>query len=701
MSNVERNLRLSQKVSPEWKGIHRRILRRQKAISQRALLVAGSLISTSALSACGEQDYTAGEKIGQARQEVITNPTYGQSTFGNRSHSRYWLDSTKGIVVFSSRMTPGQTDIYFSKTSDGINWSADQSINSIGTPVNTVNYEDSAALCVGGACGTGKLLFSTERDGSPDIYYADFNVADCINNNNCDASNVQKAGGNANGNFTSESYISVDEYDNNKLYLISNATAYSMDYGIWNKTAIAGIPNNVVTNIAVWDQSGSKYLAISSDTACPTSQGDFDICVYLFNGGTPTNLVNYNNFSGADQINNAQQQFALNVDSMGYHCYSDGLANQQVIKCSDAFYQGTGGSGGAGGSAGSGGAGGSSGSGGSGGTSGSGGMAGSGGAGGSGGVGGVCCDGGGGLGGGPDGGAGAGAGGMGGAPEGGGGAGASGASGAGGIGGSPEGGAGAGAGGNGGSGGTGPQECFAQVSPAENFTVENCDYVNETATIRATGPGTINFEEVTLTVKKVIGDGCTYSIKLPADYEVSNGVCFENTKEPSGAPNKYAGFSYGILLGAEGSEKETVLPEDKGFDLNPQLSEDIVDVIGHEIIESVHHAKGGKDCSLGNKESCEPIPTHIEGAPDMNAVPEKTILWQRISTGEVSGDPNAFKDAPVAPPVTKDPDGCGCRTPGEVSDSTRADLMAFLLAAGLIMVRRRRKGFVGVENGEK
>jgi len=244
--------------------------------------------------------------------------------------------------------------------------------------------------------------------------------------------------------------------------------------------------------------------------------------------------------------------------------------------------------------------------------------------------------------------------------------------------------------GQGGSGGANP-DCEAKVTGAP--TIESCDA--QTAIVNAPGTGTINFSDKVITVKEVVGGGCTYKITFPNIYQITSGFCAYDVKEPPSGINKYVDWEHGDTLGAEFSEKETVIP---GAPFNPGKSYGQVDIIGHKIIEGSHYIYNADGCDMTNISSCEPRVINLPGTTRNNEIPAGTTLYKQLSTGKYG---TKIEDFSVAPPVTPgetgNDGGCSIANVDDGVNGTRGNLTPILLALGLAAGLVRRKGFVGVE----
>ena len=270
------------------------------------------------------------EKIGKVQQALST--TWGQTVGNNYAPKVYWKDANNGVAVFVSDKAGGlgQTDIYISTTSNGPAgpWTAealiDDSLSVL--KVNTSSFEEGAVVCAGAACGTGKLIFSSARDGSDDLYWGDFDTT------TLKVTNVAKLPvgvGKVNGNFTGEWFPTVD-FASNKLYFNVDESIAVTDIGTWTKTTLTG---TVGASINEGPSVFGTSLMASADSGCANVSGSLDACVYTLSGTTlsaPTNANTAALWTGT--VNDAQEQFHPYQDSQGNVWVSSGtVGNRKIV----------------------------------------------------------------------------------------------------------------------------------------------------------------------------------------------------------------------------------------------------------------------------------------------------------------------------------------------------------------------------------
>lgn len=398
MSNLERNLKLSSRVSAKETGSDK-VARQRRYFSEKLqpYVLMGSLaaLAAPALTGCGENDSTALENIGVVQQNVWSgdnSPLWGQQGPGiNLSPSIYPETGLNRTAVFEYF-----DDLYCSTTTDGgSSWSPEQLIG--------VSNGDSygVTICAGNVeCPTPKLVYSLDHVQGMKVFTADFNLA------TCQASNVTEIGQEL---FLPNSYPSAHQATGN-VYLIQGTTVRYTSPNTFNPQNVTlGTSFTALGGVAVWsncDYGNSGTCIMISAPDCPNPRGGLDLCMAEFNENTKSvvgSFANVADVSGNDPTLSDANDQATPFVGAEQLCFDD---NDQ-IRCVDTVGQG--GSGGAGGAGGTGGSGGS--------TGGSGGMGGS--TGGAGGMGGSPSGGAGGMGGMETGGAGgqggaggAGAGGM-------------------------------------------------------------------------------------------------------------------------------------------------------------------------------------------------------------------------------------------------------------------------------------------------
>lgn len=694
------------------KGFFNKLLNGNNRIAAAAIGV-GALVS-----GCLEETNDSDEKIGTVQQAqwkaTSFTPSWGQSASNNGAPKVYWKTPTDGIAVFASDKGGG-TDIYISSTSAGPTgpWSPETLIDDSGSvmKVNMLAPTDSergAVICVGGGCATGKLIFSSDRDGSDDIFWGDFDTTTLAVTN---VSKLPVGVTKVNGNATGEMYPTVD-FSGNKLFFNRGPQIYTADIGVWDKLPLTGAVGSLNEGASVYE----TYLIATNDSGCANVSSSFDACRYDLLGTTLSTPTNANSIVGTLAApNDAQEQFHPYVDSQGYLWVSTGTVGNRIIKAyepvsgstPDAGTDGGGGEGGSGGS--------DSGAGGSGGESGTGGAD----------AGAPDVDAGmdaapdapddvmdagvdapddvmeagtdASVDSGMDASADAGDAGEGGADSGPTDAGMPDADAS-----TPDAGEDAGmdagpdaadsgpdASTDAGEGGAdaGPKpDCKAKVTGP--LAVESCDDIS--ATIKVNGLGSISYKDdttdITANIAEVVGDSCTYKFEFPDTFKLISGFCAKDIQEPSSSTTKYVDYEFGITTGSAGSHKSTTFPDA----FNPNKKKGVVDIVAFKAVESTHHLFKADGCDSHNLNACTPISTNLDGAAQKNDIPEGSTLYLQISSGELSGNPNDFAGAPSAAPVETANDGGGCAvSPEKVSHDTKNALVA---AVGLILMAAARRG---------
>jgi hypothetical protein len=375
---------------------------KQATVLAGGLAVGAGTVAT-ALGCTNETGVSEGQ-TGASADALATLWNEGSLGTSNIYPDTHWYanNTDVGYRIFTS-----DGAIYISETSNnGTNWTAPVLVQTTaGNPVNdAAAMEYSAIVCKGGGCGTGKMIFSTDRDGlGIDLWWADWDDATKT------ASDAVKMP-NVNVDYDSEVKATVNSTGTKMLF---DRQEGGSDYNIWQ----ADLPG--LTNI-----QQVIGLNTTKQEAAPFFYGADDVVAFSLIDGSSyaaINKANYNaathSASGVVKINGfdigPKSEVGGNTDTKGTTCFSaevdpgDGGPPVGGIYCDPTLPGPTlpdGGSGiDAGGSAGTGGAGGSAGTGGSGldsGTGGAGGIdaggtggsspdAGTGGAGGAGGTGGT------------------------------------------------------------------------------------------------------------------------------------------------------------------------------------------------------------------------------------------------------------------------------------------------------------------------
>ncbi|MCC7197781.1 hypothetical protein IT413_06350 [Candidatus Peregrinibacteria bacterium] len=296
----------------------------------------GAFGTQGCLPAESETDsHESNEKVGSVQQAqwkaTSFTPSWGQSLSNNFAPKVYWKTPTDGIAVFESDKGGG-SDIYISTTSSGPTgpWSPETLIDDSGSVVKvnilaSTESERGAVICVGGACATGKLIFSSDRDGSDDLFWGDFDTTTLAVTN---VSKLPVGGTKVNGNFTGEMYPTVD-FSGNKLFFNRDSIIYSADIGVWDKTALTGAVGAQNYGPSVY----GTYLISSNDSGCANVSSSVDACRYDLSGTTLSVPTNANSIPGTLATpNDAQEQHTPYVDSKGYLWVSSGTDGNRTIK---------------------------------------------------------------------------------------------------------------------------------------------------------------------------------------------------------------------------------------------------------------------------------------------------------------------------------------------------------------------------------
>ncbi|MCC7197780.1 hypothetical protein IT413_06345 [Candidatus Peregrinibacteria bacterium] len=616
-----------------------------KVIGNRSVIAAAALSGVLA-QGCLEETHESNEKVGSVQQAqwkaTSFTPSWGQALGNNAVPKVYWKTPTDGIAVFASDKGGG-LDLYISSTSSGPTgpWSPESLVDDSGSvmKVNMLAPTDSergAVICVGGACTTGKLIFSSDRDGSDDLFWGDFDTTTLAVTN---VSKLPVGLAKVNSNATSEMYPTVD-FSGNKLFFNRDYNLYTADIGVWDKTALTGAVGTQNLGPSVY----GTYLISSNNSGCANVSSSVDACRYDLSGTTLSVPTNANSIPGTLAApNDAQEQFHPYVDSQGYLWVSTGTVGNRVIKAFEPV-AGMGGTGGAGGSGGSpdAGAGGSE-TGGTGGTGGAGGAE-TGGTGGMGGAGGAETGGTGGMGG----------------------AGGSETGGTGGTGGSET-------GGTGGAGGAMPVDCAIKVESGPGEVT--CDASGSFITMKITAEN----QEVKFVGPK---DGCyVIATKLPSaegDSITYNGALSFPAGVAHHVKNVNHCYSKGTIAGLDAFYEGT----EPVASYKPEYNKDgrlhvVTIALPEGQIRYEHNGKPIQSIDFSDKKCLNEKPCEPGQQPQNSEVSLDLDLYESIDPGEL----------PVVKP--EDPKGCGCDVPGTQSD-THSGVLA-VLAAGIAFTRRRRK----------